>query len=543
MRESERQALWLSWQTFANATRTQIEIEAGNFLASLKEAACVELQRSAARFATMGKNDEAIYVSLANLMDVYRHVAALPTVENPLMHGIIEVLTARVDEFDEKRENDHNPIAAEKQHILQARAELLREQLADIECDPLAYNLNKIGTLSENLTSEFLPKIYPHFQKNLRLALAELGNLHTRTVAAQFTDLLAREWEELGNIIIVQVAALENASQDATVHEVLNILREAYQHLGPIVAETQKILDTPRRDGDGITLAEFSQAINIAPVNIIVPESDFVALLTAEVEALPLLDNFKTDFDQATYQTQHAINIDKLLADGITQVFENLRPSLGQIPYEGETQQAILKGIEETVAIKIDSLHDSISQFEADATQLMTKFAEERPAISDAERKQLAATACTAWLNSPPCDADTFFTQILTNDQLNIKHRVDKQISNLAEKAEKFLFRFKKDVLLYEVCTYEEILTHSAARLPDAAALFAAHAELEMLLKNNNITPISPAPHEPFNAFEHEVLVAEKQDGFNKGEIIKVINTGYRGADKVIVRANVIAAR
>jgi molecular chaperone GrpE (heat shock protein) len=101
-------------------------------------------------------------------------------------------------------------------------------------------------------------------------------------------------------------------------------------------------------------------------------------------------------------------------------------------------------------------------------------------------------------------------------------------------------------------CTFEEILTHSVSRLKEsaneavtriAARLRDTYGALEVLLRKNNITPIRPAPRDIFNGKEHEVLVAEKQDGFAKGEIIKLLGSGYRYNGQVLMRANVIAAR
>jgi len=46
-----------------------------------------------------------------------------------------------------------------------------------------------------------------------------------------------------------------------------------------------------------------------------------------------------------------------------------------------------------------------------------------------------------------------------------------------------------------------------------------------------------------FNGKEHEVLIAETSEGFAKGEIIKVINPGYKRGDFILTRANVIAAK
>jgi molecular chaperone GrpE (heat shock protein) len=76
-----------------------------------------------------------------------------------------------------------------------------------------------------------------------------------------------------------------------------------------------------------------------------------------------------------------------------------------------------------------------------------------------------------------------------------------------------------------------------------AARLEGTYAALEVLLRKNNVTPIRPMPHDPFNGREHEVLVAEKQEGFEKGEVIKRLGSGYRYKDIVLVRANVIAAK
>jgi len=112
------------------------------------------------------------------------------------------------------------------------------------------------------------------------------------------------------------------------------------------------------------------------------------------------------------------------------------------------------------------------------------------------------------------------------------------------------LLKFKRETVLYEVSTYEEILLYSVSRLRLDEAHEAAVATadetlhmLEILLKKNNIQVIRPQPHDTFNAKEHEVLMAENSPDFKKGEIIKLMNSGYRQKDTVILRANVIAAR
>ena len=64
-----------------------------------------------------------------------------------------------------------------------------------------------------------------------------------------------------------------------------------------------------------------------------------------------------------------------------------------------------------------------------------------------------------------------------------------------------------------------------------------------MLLKKNNIDLIRPTPHEMFNPKEHEILMAETLSDFKKGEIVKLMNSGYRQRETVLMRANVIVAR
>ena len=120
---------------------------------------------------------------------------------------------------------------------------------------------------------------------------------------------------------------------------------------------------------------------------------------------------------------------------------------------------------------------------------------------------------------------------------------------------QKKLAQFKKEQLLFECSTFEEILHYSVSRLrevsesdaPEVHAFVAAidenAARLSSILTCRGITLMQPSPHDMFNGREHEVLMAEEREGFAKGEIIKFINSGYKEKDIVLIRANVIAAK
>jgi molecular chaperone GrpE (heat shock protein) len=116
----------------------------------------------------------------------------------------------------------------------------------------------------------------------------------------------------------------------------------------------------------------------------------------------------------------------------------------------------------------------------------------------------------------------------------------------LLQRAQKAAAGFARDAVLHEICTFEEILIHSVPRIEgtDAAlCLTQAHTELIMILKKNGIEAIRPEPHQAWNAREHEVLIAEEAEGFQRGEIIKCMGTGFRTGADILVRANVLVAK
>jgi len=161
----------------------------------------------------------------------------------------------------------------------------------------------------------------------------------------------------------------------------------------------------------------------------------------------------------------------------------------------------------------------------------------------------------TAWRASPPCQEtiSDFLADCASLEQpATYSEKFAKHISSVGTRLEKASLRFKKETLLYEICTYEEILYHSVSRLRESPVSHIAAAvtlldetfsKLEDLLTANDITIIRPSPHESFNGREHEVLLAEETEGFTKGAVVKVMTSGYKYKGQVILRANVIAAR
>jgi len=502
LNEQQIQALWDAW------------------LKILKQAACEKLKSSAAGFARLGSSDEDIYTCLVALTDMYRHVVNLcGTIElqNPeaetLLQGICEVLSARLKEFDDTR-----AFACEVNPVLQEKCGIIYQSLflmyAEIE-NP------------DNVSSTL--------QKHMQLCISQLDDLHTRTNTRLCIETLEREWEELGNIIKLQVAALEAALEedDEAVFFILNILRELYQRTAPIIEHIQMLLTSPPVQN------ELAFSFDLADFN-----GDFIALLANAADHIFI--SLQPNKDDPKNNAMAKQSKDANLADEILAAFTSLRNALPDITEE-TAKPDIVKGILETLDIKIESLQDSIELFGQEGESVIQAFADTNLTPSAKEISVAAEAMFTAWVNDPPtgCGIHSFFDDMANgNIFAAFTLRGQKQTTAFEEKFDRFLLRFKKEVLLYEICTYEEILTHSVSVLTqDTDAFHHTFTELQAILERNAIVPIRPAEHEPFNAFEHDVLVAEEHEGFKKGEIIKCLTTGYKQHDKVIIRANVIAGR
>jgi|GEM_PF-536803 len=600
-RSKERKALWDKWQRLRATTEDALRLRTDEILLALKNAACQQLATDAARFARLGDKDETIYAHLVKLMGMYRDVIDLSeqAVQEspaavPVLSGICEVLASRLKEFEDMRESEPqknrgiNPVTQEKRGITDGAILYASREADNLSSQFIRHMQNDrpndwaalcagaaASTIEEIVATDCFPMLYTYYQEGLRFCLAGLDDLHARKIARFYTELIEREWEELGTIITVQVTHLEAAIAGAeveavpTIHRILDILRELYQHTGPLIADLQKLLQTPPMHPAYISYTAFVELLK----TVIIPESGhnkngdgFISALSAEANAL--FDQLRTDFMKATYQLQRITSGELLLAEEINSVFVKTQKLLGKMNISQQTppevldekeaniQRDILKGVSETIEIKIESLNDSFKEFNNKGLAIIRDFGAEKPQVPEAERQAAIEKVQAAWMTEPPTEFNKltpFFEKCWNSEAYQAtREKIKRQISTYFEKTEKAALIFKKEVLLYEVCTYEEILTHSVSRLrespwqciKDAAMLLdSTFKDLEIILKKNNITVIRPQAHEMFNALEHEVLVAEKQEGFNKGEIIKIINSGYRDKDQVILRANVIAAR
>jgi hypothetical protein len=561
--------IWTLWQQYSNVSAESLSQSVEKKYAALSEAVCAQIAADAACFSRLGDSDEAIFSHLASLMDVYRRVVELAgetSLESPtvraLVMGIFEVLNSRLREFEDEFDGvERNPITTEKKLIFDeafANAKKLIENK----------KVNFTTGLREDHQHEWdehfdiilqgdFYEMYSYYREGLRFCQTKLDDLHGRKTARFFTELIEREGEELGNIINVQVRALEDAAaKDFTIAAIIDALREAHQQTEPVISKLQGLLNAPQKKPLPCrTFEEFESGLlsaleKSAPTS---PEQkNFFAALDAETMAL--LDVIDMDYKKAAYKLQRIISAEVLLAGEIMRVFEKV--SIPKIPDDTDPyEQEIIAGIRETIDIKISGLQESIQEFMKKSSDILKDFSAKKNLPNGENRAAVLADVRAAWLENPPDEdgIDEFFENIRDGESFSrCREHADKQVHLYLEILEKSSVRFKKETLLYEICTYEEILTHSVSRLRNSsnpAVLSAAltlddtFRALEIILKKNNVEIIRPSVREQFNAKEHEVLVAEKNEDFAKGEIIKIMTAGYKFKNHVILRANVIAAR
>lgn len=488
----------------------------------------------------LGDLDDELYNHCKKLMAGYKDTIAVyerfqndiksPDVKE-IIDGIITVLVSRLREFEDVSPNSGaNPLIEEKNKILFDVMESMAAELANDSND--------------------VKILYEAFLNCLYSVKVQLNDVENRRVLQLYLTLMEDEWEILSTIIKIQVKALEEAVQDGdnvleklAVHKILTLLREAYQYFGRASTEISGIFHHLENTGNEWQPVSFDDFKNMIDEQMNNHDEALVAAAKAllDKETEKVLGQLKTDFFKSVYRFRTMINNETMLADEMTKIFINLREN-----WPDNEDSDILKGVAETIEIKIDSLRESINELIKDCNKLIDSTLSAHSSESDGDLEAVKSAVWQTWMANP--DVDISQDEIpAIEERKNIQN---KKIEHCCDTLQKKLTRFKREVLLYEISTYEEIIFYSISRLRETdehteAVMLADDTilSLQTLLKKNNIDVICPQPHDMFNPKEHEILIAESNPGFAKGEIVKLMNSGYRQGDVVLLRANVIAAR
>lgn len=204
-------------------------------------------------------------------------------------------------------------------------------------------------------------------------------------------------------------------------------------------------------------------------------------------------------------------------------------------------QYNIISAISETLIIKIENLKESTDSF-------LKELKDYNISVLKIEEDVL-----NEWFSIKELNSETIqiFFENIENNPI-IKTKLTKDINKQTDILYKKDMEYKKNQLLFEISTFNELLNYSIARLKESTEIDIlmyiqvveeANSMINTILTKYNIRKIEPYPQTLFNGKEHEVIMTQYHEDFKKGEIIRVANHGYHQNGVVIVRANVIVAR
>jgi len=288
-------------------------------------------------------------------------------------------------------------------------------------------------------------------------------------------------------------------------------------------------------------------------------ETELKNEIADEIKNIASLNLSDYDVKKNGYQMKKAVSENVLMAEELAASFSTIGSFYDNNAerVEGCADIEIVKGIYDTVAIKTESIEENKNEYIEEAGRKFAGYKKMLPELNEAETTGLTDEAYRAWIEKAnggePDAAENIFKNVLASVYFSsYKERLAKYTGSVYGAFAKQDLAYKRDCLLFEISTYNEIMNYSVTRLMNsedgyslefAGVCEEVRKELTVVLSKNNITLIDPPPHAAFNGKEHEVLVAEESPGFLKGEIIKVINPGYKRGAEVLSRATVIAAK
>ena len=483
-----------------------------------------------------------------------------------LLDGLNSVLKSRISQFEEiysvveyryGKDSFSNPVYTEKQSIVEKFIANIGKDLDNFDFDDFAKVCLCCDDINKEFNDRFYDKINLCFNDNLKKCIALLNDIEKRDVTAFYFEAIKEENEILGSVIRIQADALEMAPQSAfeesLIQSILFQLRDAYQHINKHVDsvlekfshfDKKPKFEKIKLDKFDIVGDKISQK-NIFDENIKPLRAQFAETVSN------ILKNISSGGSETFEEIKSSFERCFMLCERIKKIFTEINAFYDDIRFELEKseEKAILLGIYDTVKIKVESLDEGLNFLKLDAEEILNG-AKDGFELNEREKKKISGDVFDDFiLNSNAKELDEQTMTKLT-ELFSCKLKSNK--AGILEKADKRIMLFKREQLLFEITTFEEIMNYSISRLRQSeslsvkeyvAAVDFAVKSIDNCLEEFGISIIRPASHQMFNGKEHEVLMAEKSVDFSKGEIIRVMNSGFKEKDRVIIRANVIAAK
>jgi hypothetical protein len=555
----------------------------------------------AGRNARLGGYDEKIVSAYGQLIDYYMRVVEIlnsrkgdiSTVSvRSILGELYDTLLIRVQLFAAYRPDNH--VASERVALQSACVSYFIFSFADTErmfrhskySDP---NLTEYGSdyfdtffdrLLENILTLLVEKHYETYAKSVSECVNSLNNVSGRKILNHYVTQLKYE-NEMKNIINRYAIGLKrelgrsagNSYERETTQTVLSLIHDAAEFfdleclslIAAIETRTAEQYQPESQDefagacremlGNTRLLVkrDYDETLNnyAEMVKRLQAETESDADAIADICASQMRDPFIDATREVLLAAKAATDLAESIVISFCRVNSLHREQDCTRSGLDSGTKAIMDGINETLYIKAESLNEAIETFEARAKD----FSSVRVAkgVNALEKSQFAQAAFDIIRRMDMLNWELFFERLHKSGPMAVyARRIGDMAERWAEGAKKEIIRFVRDSVLYEIGTFEEILRYSVTRLRESEdenvkdyveLMDDVTDRIERLLKLDGIEMIRPVAHDIFNGKEHEVIMAEKSDEFAKGEIIKCVTSGFRQGDRILTRANVIAAK
>ena len=392
---------------------------------------------------------------------------------------------------------------------------------------------------------------------------------------------IKQEHDILNAIVKIQAPELESRNSElSVVAKILNMLREEYQKIAFDINHIEALYRQAEigedEDEDFNTF--------LGRVSVFINSKDTLAENKDKFicEYVFLLDDFdegvreyvnnnfnkrmeRLDLKILGDKQKQAVEGTRLLASKVIDEFRNAvsQTDSDKDAYkEDESSYQIIQGIHETLSIKVQSMDEMLSEY----YENIKPYLDRKLCLADLYSNATISADIEKQLNKYKAEHDESFEDLkassnmlehfLKETSLNIKNKalllVKKNIESDRADVSRMDSRFKKECVFFEIITFEEIINYRISKLLEsentavtdyAAIVTASDESIKEYMKAVGIDIISPKAHDIFNGKIHEVLMAKEEEGFEKGEIIKVVNNGYKEGGVIYARANVICAK
>ncbi len=516
------------------------------FISELKEFLLAEFLNSIDNGKALIKYNEKIYDYYNMIIDYYKSaVKAYSTKRKDIASadvikiadGINDILECQINKFDEaydKTDSQLNPISKEKEKIIDANMKMFSKSIS------LIYD--KIYRCFDEFDiNKCIDDIYKVYFSAVKNCFVQLNDINLRKITSFYYEALKQEREALSIIIKVQADVLEKKIQvmedEVIVQSVLMRLREGYQHLSKQIDVMEKTFK------EAVVYEKFINKFDKRVINKIADffknaekksenskkhfdycNSAFLKIIKDNYEEVKMIEKIENEVEEILFFSEKVISKFQTIYD-----FWNTNKK----NYQQTNFKEIIDGIAETVYIKIQNIRDGAGEF----------WEQVKKVILEVRKIRKSDELFILCRNLSDDNIEK-----ISSDFIDIFNEYENKI----DKVQKMVFLLKKDNILFEVSTFEEIMNYSVSRMRNSENMYVeefvqnmdfVYDELHQVLSIVGVDVIAPKPHDLFNGKEHEVIMAEKNENFKKGEVIKLMNSGYKDDNRVILRANIIAAK